>query len=228
VGDVATVVLVHGAWHGAWCWEKVVALLDREGISAVAVELPLTSLIDDVQATTSALQEIDGRAVLCGHSYGGAVITEAGREPNVEHLVYVTAFVCDAGESTSATAVEKNLPFADFNDALLFNEDATTISFSPESAPEVFYHDCDRVDVDAAVGQLRPINLLCVTTPTTSPAWRDKPSTYVICSDDRALHPAMQRHLSTRCTYSVEWPTAHSPFLNRPDLVASLLAGLAR
>ena len=226
--ESATVVLVHGAWHGAWCWEKVVALLDKEGISATAVELPLTSLVDDVQATTSALQEIDGRAVLCGHSYGGAVITEAGHHPNVEHLVYLTAFACDTGESPSATAVEENLPFADFNDALVFSEDGTTMSVSPESAAEIFYHDCDRADVDAAVARLRPINLLCATTPATSPAWRLKPSTYVVCSEDRGLHPAMQRHLAARCTRSVEWPTAHSPFLNRPDLVASLLAELAR
>ena len=225
MADAATVVLVHGAWHGAWCWDKVVGLLDEARVPVVAVDLPLTSLHDDVKAVTATL-DAGERLVLCGHSYGGAVITDAGHHTAVEHLVYLTAFACDEGESPSATAVEENLPFADFNDALVFSEDGATMSVSPSHAAS-FYHDCDRADVDAAVARLRPINLLCATTPTTSPAWRLKPSTYVVCSEDRGLHPAMQRHLAARCTRSVEWPTAHSPFLNRPDLVASLLEKLA-
>jgi pimeloyl-ACP methyl ester carboxylesterase len=227
MADAATVVLVHGAWHGAWCWEKVVTLLDKEGITAVGVELPLTSLDDDVQAAKDALDKIDGRVVLCGHSYGGAVITEAGNHESVEHLVYLTAFVCDAGESTSATAVDADLPFTELNDVLVFHEDGT-LTVLPDRIAEIFYHDCDRADIDAAIARLRPMSLSCATTPTTSPAWRDKPSTYVVCTQDRALHPALQRHLAARCTTSVEWPTAHSPFLNRPELVASLLADLAQ
>jgi pimeloyl-ACP methyl ester carboxylesterase len=231
-----TLVLVHGGFHGAWCWARVTELLGQRGVPLVAVDLPSSGdnavppgdLHTDAGAVVDAVEAVHGPVVLAGHSYGGAVITEAGRERNVEHLVYLTAFACDTGESPSATAVDENLPFADFNDALVFSEDATTISFSPESARETFYHDCDRADADAAAVQLRPINVLCVTTPATSPAWRVKPSTYIVCTEDKALHPAMQRHLAERCTQSVEWPTAHSPFLNRPDLVAALLADLAR
>ena len=227
MADAATVVLVHGAWHGAWCWDKVVALLDKEGVTAVAVELPLTSFHDDVRATIDMLDKVDGRAVLCGHSYGGAVITEAGNHAAVEHLVYLTAFACDEGESPSATAVEENLPFTELAEVLVFNEDGTSMTVVPARAAEIFYHDCDRADIDAAIARLRPIAMACVTTPTTSPAWRVKPSTYVVCTEDRGLHPAMQRHLAKRCTNTVEWPTAHSPFLNRPDLVASVLTKLA-
>lgn len=226
--DPATVVLVHGAWHGAWCWEKVVPLLERDGIRVVAIHLPLTSLHDDVRATADALDRIDGRGVLCGHSYGGAVITGAGDHPAVEHLVYLTAFACDEGESPSATAVDTPLPSTDLPDALAFNDDGTIVSLKPDSAVKGLYHDCDPVDVDAALARLRPMSLRCLTTPVGPPAWRVKPSTYVVCAEDQGVHPELQRLMARRCTNSIEWPTAHSPFLNRPDLVASLLAGLAR
>ena len=94
--------------------------------------------------------------------------------------------------------------------------------------PAVFYHDCDPEDVDAAIQRLRPMELGCLTTAVGPPAWKAKPSTYVVCSEDRGVHPELQRLMAKRCTESVEWPTAHSPFLNRPDLVAGLLVDLAR
>ena len=229
MAEPATVALVHGAWHGAWCWDKVVAQLEDTDVPVIAVELPFTSFHDDVNAVRNALDTAaSDRVVLCGHSYGGAVITEAGTHPSVEHLVYLTAFACDTGESPSATAVEENLPFTEITNALTFSDDGTTMSVVPERAVEIFYHDCNPADADAAVARLRPVNLSCMTTPTENPAWRDTPSTYIVCTDDRAIHLAMQRHLAARCTRSVDFPTAHSPFLNRPDLVASLLIDLAR
>jgi pimeloyl-ACP methyl ester carboxylesterase len=227
MGDAATVVLVHGAWHGAWCWEKVAPRLDAAGIATVAVELPLTSLHDDVKATTSAVDAIEGRVVLCGHSYGGAVITEAGHHPSVEHLVYLTAFACDEGESPAATAVDTPMPSTDLVNVLVVGEDGiATLDLS--ASVEVFYHDCHAADVDGAVARLRPMHMSCVTTPQGAPAWRVKPSTYIVCSNDQAIHPELQRLMAKRCTAAVEWPTAHSPFLNRPDLVADLLTELAR
>ena len=226
--DAATVVLVHGVWHGGWCWEKVIPLLERDGVPVVAVELPFTSLHDDVRAASDALDGVDRRAVLCGHSYGGAVITNAGHHSAVEHLVYLTAFACDEGESPAQTAIDTPLPATDLGDALAFNDDGTVVSLLPEAAVKTLYHDCDATDVDAALARLRPISMSCLTTPVGPPAWRVKPSTYVVSAEDQGVHPDLQRLMAGRCTNSVEWPTAHSPFLNRPDLVASLLTGLAR
>lgn len=226
--DAATVVLVHGAWHGAWCWEKVVPLLEANDIEAVAVDLPLTSLHDDVRAVTGALDGVGGRAVLCGHSYGGAVITGAGHHEAAGHLVYLTAFACDERESPAATAVDTPLPSTDLGDALAFSDDGQTVALKPDVAVKALYHDCDAADVDAALARLRPMSLSCLTTPVGPPAWRVKPSTYVVCTEDQGVHPALQRLMAGRCTNSVEWPTAHSPFLNRPDLVASLLTDLAQ
>jgi len=222
-----TVVLVHGAWHGAWCWEKVTPLLDEAGVGWSAVELPHTSFEDDVAATCKAIDGTAGPVVLCGHSYGGAVITEAGHEPNVERLVYLAAFACDEGESPASTAPDAGVPSTDLANAFVIDEDTGTIAVDEASAPAVLFHDCAPEDVEAALGRLRPMQLACLATPLGAPAWQDKPSTYVVCTEDRAVHPELQRIMAKRCTDSVEWPTAHSPFLNRPDLVADLLRDLA-
>jgi len=221
-----TVVLVHGAWHGPWCWEKVTPLLDDAGIEHVEVDLPFTSFEDDVAAACDAVDAVPGPVVLCGHSYGGAVITEAGHRENVERLVFLTAFACDEGESPASTAPDAAAPTTDLANAFVIGDDAS-ISLDEAAGPSVLYHDCDAEDVKAAMQRLRPTRLECLSTPVGPPAWRTKPSTYAVCSEDRGVHPELQRIMAKRCTESVEWPTAHSPFLNRPDLVADLLIELA-
>ncbi len=221
----ATVVLVHGAWHGGWCWEKVIPLLTDAGVEAAAVDLPLTSFHDDVAATRALLDSAAAPVVLCGHSYGGAVVTEAGNHSAVEHLVYITAFACDEGESPANTAPDTPMPSTDLGDALDIVDDRATLR--RDGAIKGLYHDCDPDDVERALAQLRPIHLSCITTPLGPPAWKVKPSTYAVCADDQGVHPDLQRLMAARCTHSVEWPTAHSPFLNRPDLVAGLLTELA-
>src|SRR4051794_4806797 len=106
---VTTAVLVHGAWHGAWCWEKLTPLLDEASVPWQALDLPLSSLEDDAAAVHKVLDAIEGPAVLLGHSYGGAVISQAGDHPAVEHLVYLCAFALEAGESPAAVAPEIDL-----------------------------------------------------------------------------------------------------------------------
>ena len=172
MGDSKTVVLVHGAWHGAWCWEKVVPVLESNGVPAIAVELPLTSLSDDIDATRRALDDVPaGGAVLCGHSYGGMVVTGAGHHPAADHLVFLTAFACDEGESPAATAVGVDLPATDLLNALQISDDGTIVSITPDGAVKGFYHDCDQADVDAALARLRPMRFECLTTPSGPPAW---------------------------------------------------------
>jgi pimeloyl-ACP methyl ester carboxylesterase len=228
VADSATVVLVHGAWHGAWCWEKVMPLLDAAGIASTAVELPLTSWEDDAAATTAAIEQVDGPVVLCGHSYGGSVITGAGDLPNVQRLVYLAAFALEEGESLANAAVDSHAPSTGVENVLVFSDDGTTVDLDHSAAGAFFYHDCEPDDMAAAVARLRPMQFACLGTAVATPAWKSKPSTYVVCTEDRAVHPALQRAMATRCTSSVDFPTAHSPFLNHPDLVTDLLIELAR
>lgn len=222
----ATVVLVHGAWHGGWCWDKVAQRLDAAGVASIALDLPMTSLADDVGVVRAALDTVGTPITLCGHSYGGVVISEAGEHPNVRHLVYLCAFALDAGRS-AASSVDDQLPDTDLGDAFRI-DDQGFATLDREGARRSFYSDCDPAEADTALDRLRPIALACLTDSTTTAAWRTTASTYVVCTNDQAVHPALQRVLAQRCTNVLEWPTGHSPFLSRPELVADLLIGLSR
>jgi pimeloyl-ACP methyl ester carboxylesterase len=222
----ATVVMIHGAWHGSWCWGKVVAPLEAANVPTVAVDLPLTSLADDVAVTRAALDEVAGPVVLCGHSYGGVVVTEAGVHPRVRHLVYVCAFAIAEGRSAAA-AVDDEVPGTGLEEALRFDDDGR-VSMDREGARRAFYLDCAPEEADAALDLLRPTALSCLGGTTTVAAWRTRPSTYAVCTEDRAVHPELQRLLARNCTTTVTWPASHSPFVSRPELVADLLVDLAR
>jgi pimeloyl-ACP methyl ester carboxylesterase len=222
----ATVVLVHGAWHGAWCWDLVRRRLDAAGIANIAVDLPSVqragaTLTDDADHVRSVLDATPAPVVLVGHSYGGAVITDAGTHPNVAHLVYLTAFALDEGESVNENDLTggETMTLADAIDA-----SDGVLRFDPELAREYFFHDCDLGTSASAAGQLRPMSFGAMTGSPRAIAWRDRPSTYVVCTDDRALPVALQESNARRTGTVVEMPTSHSPFLSRPDLVADLLA----
>ena len=224
-----TVVLVHGAWHGAWCWEHVVERLDATGHASVAVDLPSVSsptatLADDAACVRDALDKVSGDALLVGHSYGGSVITEAGAHPAVAHLVYLTAFALEVGESPGENALTGGERGA-LEDAIRVGDGVLTID--PEGAVAAFFHDCTPEIAAAAAARLRPQSLAALSGKVTNVAWRAKPSTYVVCTDDRGLTTALQRSNAARIGNSIDWPTSHSPFLSRPDLVADLLFELS-
>jgi pimeloyl-ACP methyl ester carboxylesterase len=225
---VATVVLVHGAWHGAWCWEKVLPLLESAGVEARAVDLPDAGgvpgdLTADVAAVREVLDNVGAPAVLCGHSYGGAVITEAGLHRAVSHLVYIAAFVPDAGMSV------RDLPRPEPGTARLpaVLGDDGLVRLTP-TAVDFVYQDCDPADVDAARLRWRAQRPAGFGQPVSAAAWRSCRSTYALCLDDRSIDPRMQRAMAERAgSEIVEWPTGHSPFFSRPDLVADLLTDAA-
>ena len=220
-------MLVHGAWHGSWCWESVVPLLHDKGIATAVVDNPsvtrpgsdLTADGDNVRA---ALDAIDGPVVLVGHSYGGAVITDAGTHPRVEHLVYLTAFALDAGESLIDNQLTggEDMQLAG---ALQFEGDVITVD--PARVVEFFYHDCTPEGAASAAARLRPMSMAAMVGTAREIAWREKPSTYVVCTDDRAIPVALQHACAQRVGGFVELATSHSPFLSRPDELATLLAG---
>ena len=225
---VATVMLVHGAWHDAWCWNHVVRRLDDAGIAAVTVENPSvahapSSLSDDVANVSRALDAIDGPVVLVGHSYGGAVVTGAGGHDAVRQLLYLTAFALDDGESV----MQNDLKGGDdvkLADALEF--DGELIRVDRALATEFFYHDCSAADAEAAVARLKPMSMAAMGETVPAVAWREKPATYVVCTDDRAVPVALQKSNAARIGTVIEMPTSHSPFLSKPDLVADLLREL--
>ena len=216
------VVLVHGAWHGAWCWEQVVPLLEARGIEVDALDLPLTSTLDDLTHTRAAIEAHPG-AVVMGHSYGGVLITLAACALDVSHLVYLSAFM--PGKFEKMADMLAAVPRTPMLDGIERNGDDKLV-LAEEDVVQAFYADCDPRDAERARARLRPMPRSVAHPTIDAPAWEEIPSTYVVCTRDEALAPAYQRELAVRATRTVEWDTSHSPFLSRPKLVADLLAGL--
>jgi pimeloyl-ACP methyl ester carboxylesterase len=238
----ASVVLVHGAWHGAWCWDAVTPLLRDAGVAVVAVDLPghgddrqpLADLHGDAGKVRSVLDEVEGPVVLVGHSYGGAVITEAGFHPAVERLVYIAAFNLDEGEAVGRAATrEADTASIDHSDrpdlgaALRSDDEGRTTTIATEGATEILYNDCSAAIAEWATARLGPQRMANFGDEPKGVAWRDRRSTYVVCTEDQAVHPDLQRILARRATDTVVWPTGHSPFLSQPDLVTRTLRELA-
>jgi pimeloyl-ACP methyl ester carboxylesterase len=216
-----TVVLVHGAWHGAWCWDAVVRSLAECGIEAHTLDLPSNHVDgagfpDDVKAVRDVLDGLSD-VVLCGHSYGGAVISEAGAHGAVAHLVFLCAFALDAGESTAANA--SPTVSSTLDTAMQIDGEAVTVD--PDGARAAFYADCPTPPVDRLVAHA----LRAFTAEAAVAAWRDKPSTYVLCTQDRAIHPDRQRFFAGRCGTTVTLEASHSPMLSMPGRVTDILAG---
>ena len=231
----ATVVLVHGAWHGAWCWDRVLPLLTDAGIEAIAVDLPghgkSTEPLGDLHTHSAFLRDtvrgVEGRVVLIGHSYGGAVISEAAVGlDQVQHLVYLCAVVPDAGEAVGSVMPGEVRPeggASELGAAMQFNDDGTLTLDAPAAIPALF-GDCTPDDVEFALSHLGPHSAGSLGQPLDAAAWREIESTYVVCTGDRAINPIFQRAMAdARATHVIEWDTSHSPFFSRPDLVAELL-----
>ena len=221
---------------------RVVPLLASAGVECAAVDLSergeddghFRDLYSDVARVRGARDEFDGDVVLVGHSYGGAVITEAGLHPAVRHLVYVAAFVLDGGEScVNAAATEGDAAQISHDGrpnlgAGFIIDPADLVTLDPSSAAACLYNHCDADTVAWALARLVPQPLITLEGTPKGAAWRTKPSTFVVCVDDMAVHPDLQRIMARRCGSVMEWPTGHSPFLCRPDLVAGLLVDLAK
>jgi pimeloyl-ACP methyl ester carboxylesterase len=215
---MAAAVLVHGAWHGAWCWDGVVADLTRRRISVTAVELPLAGLTADVAAARAAIEAAGPGCVVVGHSYGGVVISLAAAGlPAVRRLVYLAAFMTEPDEPRPATSK--------LAESLRVDERGVTVD--PAAAPALFYGDADPVLAAQAAARLRPMR---VETPDPAapdpgePAWHTVPTTFVVCANDQAIAPGVQRQMAARAQTVLEWSTDHSPFLTRPAAVAELIA----
>jgi pimeloyl-ACP methyl ester carboxylesterase len=223
------VVFVHGALvvDGAWWWSRVAELLRQDGIESVATRLPSCgetglapgtggpSLAEDVAELRGL---IDRPTILVAHSYGGAVATEAATDEHVRHLVYIDSFLPDAGE---ALAGGEPPPYIDLA------EDGT-FGLRTELAEPLFLQDCDRPAIDGAMARLTRQTAAAVATPVAHAAWRTIPSTYVVCAEDRATPPAVQRAQAQRAGRVVELPTGHHPMLSRPDLVAAAIPRFTR
>ncbi len=227
MGSTPTIILAHGFWGGAAHWGRVILALSRRGHKNLhAVELPLTSLAEDAERTRKMIAQQSGPVLLVGHSYGGAVITEAGNQPNVAGLVYIAAFAPDAGESPGGIT-EQHLPVAAPN---LAPDSDGYLWLRADKFHESFCQDLSADDaLVMAVTQKAPLASTFGDT-VTAPAWRNKPSWYQLSTQDRMIAPENQQKMSARMQPRkvVKLDASHASLASRADEVAALIDEAAR
>jgi pimeloyl-ACP methyl ester carboxylesterase len=187
-GGVKNVLLVHGAWEDGSSWSKIIPLLEAKGLHVVSVQIPLTSFSDDVSATLRAIALEDGPVLLVGHSYGGAVITEAGNDPKVAGLVYVAAVAPAKGESAFAliTSVPTSVG------AELRPDKSGFLKLTPKGIAEDVAQDLSAKEIATLTATQIPTSVAAMKGEITEPAWKSKPSWYIIASNDRTISPTLE------------------------------------
>lgn len=217
----ATVVLVHGAWADGSSWGRVIARLQARGIPVVAVQNPTSSLADDVAATQVALAAVEGPVVLAGHSWGGTVITEAGNDPKVKALVYVAAFAPDAGQSTGDQVAAHPAPpgLSGVQD-----DGQGHLRMSAESWVANVAQDLPEAEARVLAALQPPLGLATFGDKVTRPAWAERPSWYVVSTEDRAVSVELQRELAAKMkARTTELRASHVSLLSQPEAVADVI-----
>jgi pimeloyl-ACP methyl ester carboxylesterase len=214
-------VFVHGAWADGSSWSKLIPRLQAKGLHAVAVQNPLSSIADDVASTNRLINAQDGPVLLVGHSYGGAVITEAGNNPKVMGLVYVAAFAPDEGETLGGMAQK-------FPPPPLFSEiqpiEDGYLLLSPKGVKESFAQDLSDGEKALILATQGATQGAILATPIKKAAWHAKPSWFVIASNDRAIAPEQEISTAKRMgSKTLTLPSSHLPMLSHPDEVAEFV-----
>jgi pimeloyl-ACP methyl ester carboxylesterase len=217
----SSVVLVHGGFVDGSGWQEVYNLLQKDGYKVGVVQNPTLSLEGDVAATKQVIDTQDGPVILVGHSYGGAVITEAGTHPKVAALVYIAAFAPDKGESVNTLIADPPPgapvpPILPPQDGFLFlDREKFAASFAADIPAEQAAFMAD--------SQV-PWGVAALSGAVSEPAWREKPSWYLVTTEDRMIPPPAQRAMSERAgATTVEVPGSHAIYVSQPQAVAALI-----
>ena len=218
---MATIVLVHGAWLDASAWREVIPALQRAGHTVHGVQLTLKSFDQDVAETRRVLARTEGEVTLVGHSYGGAVTTAAAADaPQVMKLVYITALTPDAGE-IFGSILGIDPPKAKFD---MTPDEYGMMWITADTMHDGLGHDVPRATIELLAAVQKPYAARLFLEQLPVPAWRTRPSWYLITTEDRVLSPKTQRMLAARIGATVhETPTSHLPFLARPQAVIDIL-----
>lgn len=216
-----SVVIVHGAFADGSDWAKVIPLLQAKGVKVTAVQNPLTSLADDVAAARRAIETQPGKVVLVGHSWGGTVITEAGRHDKVASLVYVAAFAPDAGKSTAETG--EGYPAAPGSKRFVADKEGF-LSLPEAAMREDFAQDVPAAQAAVMTATQGPIQAKAFSDKVTTPAWKGKPSWFVVSARDRMIDPGLQRAMAKKIgARTTELAASHVPQQSRPADVAKVI-----
>ena len=223
---IKNIVLVHGGFVDGSGWQGVYKILTAEGFNVRIVQNPTLSLADDVAVTKRTIASSDGPVILVGHSYGGVVVTEAGNDPKVKGLVYIAAFAPDRGESVSSLIANPPPgapvpPILPPQDGFLFlDRSKFAASFAADVEPALAAFMAD--------SQV-PWGVEALGGAVSNPAWRSKPSWYLVSTDDKMIPPPAQRSMAKRAEAKVvETAGSHSVYVSKPKVVADLIAQAAR
>ncbi|MBB3559944.1 alpha/beta hydrolase [Sinorhizobium sp. B11] len=227
-GAAHNIVLVHGAFVDQSSWKPVADILTKKGYNVTLVENPLTSLAADVDATKQALAKQDGKTVLVGHSWAGVVITQAGDEPEVSALVYVSAFAPDVGESLASLAAHG--PATEGTNAI-HPDDKGNLYIDPKVFPTAVAADLPLKVAESLANSQLPLNHTAYEAPVDIAAWHDKPTFYVITTKDRVIAPEAQKLFAARIkAKTTEVAGSHASLVVHADEVAAVIekAALAK
>lgn len=216
----ATVVLVHGAWADGSSWNRVVLPLLHQGLKVICAPIPLTSLSEDAAALNRVLERIEGPVLLAGHAYAGAVIAAATDE-KVRSLVYIAALAPDQGETVAEVFYrEQPHPLAPH-----LQPDAYGLIWMPQEGFQNAFAQNASDDVKAMTASVqRPIALRCIQEPAPKPAWRSKPSWFLVAEEDRMINPRTQHFMAERMGAKVRIHRVdHTPLLTAPEVVIDII-----
>ncbi len=221
----STIVLVHAAWADGSCWGNVIVPLQQHGFQVMCAPIPMTSLSDDAAALSRALERTSGPVVLVGHAYSGAVIATT-REDRVKSLVYITALAPDEGETVAKVfyhdeaSPEQPKMVPDSHNLVWMPEDAFRRALAHKAS-------ADQASIAAAVQ--RPIAVQCIQEPAPKPAWKTKPTWYLVAEEDRMINPKTQRFMADRMGAKVRpHPVDHTPMYADPKVVIEVILEAAR
>jgi pimeloyl-ACP methyl ester carboxylesterase len=239
-----TFILVHGAWHGAWCWTKVVPLLEARGYRVLAIDLPghgkdhadpaIIGLADYVKTVVDVANAQSGKVILVGHSMAGVVIAQAGEElgiGKVDKLIFLDAFIPQNGESVFSLSemVQKQLSPTDPNEptvigSMIFSEDQKSCVLKPENLKYLFYEDCSEEDIKFAKANVSRQAIAPLATPVevTDKSYGAISKYYILCTKSKDLDKTL---LTTHvpCKKIFKLPSSHSPFFSMPEKLVAIL-----
>jgi pimeloyl-ACP methyl ester carboxylesterase len=222
---ISTVVLVHGAFADGSCWAKVIPLLAERGLKAIAVQNPLSSLADDVTAAHRVVDVQESPVLMVGHSWGGAVITEAGNHPQVKGLVYVAAGAPDSGQSFNDWWKDYS-PMPGASEIKPYGEGY--VALTRDGVRKHFVQDLPTDEADIVFATQGPLAVKCFGDKITEAAWRSKPSWYIVATRDETIPPDVERDSAKRMgAETLVLESSHVPMLSQPDAVAEFIAKAA-
>jgi pimeloyl-ACP methyl ester carboxylesterase len=221
------IVLVHGAFADASSWSKVIPLLEKDGYFVTAVQIPLTSLPDDVATAKRVIDAQKGPVVVVGHSYAGAVITDAAAgNANVKSLVYVAAFAPDAGETVTEAGSKFSPPPLG---SALVPDAAGFLYVERDKVHDVFCKDIPVADARVIAATQKPPNQSVFGARVVNVAWKTIPSWYIVGTEDRAINPDLERFYARRMNAkTTELKSSHVPFLSHPKEVVQVIEDAGR